>query len=85
MNYAVPNFGVDQEILDHDVNLAKTEKELGHKFVPKESSGGGGSYTVPNFGVDFDIKDAAQSISQAESEYGPWNPKQDANGVWIVP
>ena len=28
MNYPVPNFGVDQEIKDHDENLAKTEAEL---------------------------------------------------------
>jgi hypothetical protein len=85
MNYAVPNFGVDQEIKDHDANLELTEKELGHKFEPKENGDAAKPYTVPNFGVDFDIKDATQSISQAESAYGPWTPKQDDNGVWIVP
>jgi hypothetical protein len=35
MNYVVPNFGVDQEILDHDSNLAKTEAELNKKIQPK--------------------------------------------------
>jgi hypothetical protein len=59
MNYPVPNFGVDQEIIDHDENLRLTEKELGHTFEPKKSGGGDPPYTVPNFGVDFDIKDAA--------------------------
>jgi hypothetical protein len=40
-----------------------TEKELNHKFEPKESGDAAKPYTVPNFGVDFDIKDATQSIS----------------------
>lgn len=63
MNYPVPNFGVDQEILDHDANLAKTETELNHKFVPTKSEPGGGPPAVPNFGVDLDIIDSTQSIS----------------------
>jgi len=65
MNYPVPNFGVDREILDQQDNLDKTEKELGHVFTPTESDGDK-PYTVPNFGVDNDIKDAAASISAAE-------------------
>jgi len=84
MNYPVPNFGVDQEMLDQEKNLADTEASLGHVFTPTESDAAK-PYTVPNFGVDFDIKDAKDSISAAESAHGPWNPEQDKNGVWIVP
>lgn len=67
MNYPVPNFGVDREILDQQDNLALTEKELGHVFTPTEADGGPKkNYFVPNFGVDSDIKDAAASIDQAQ-------------------
>ena len=57
MNYSVPNFGEDQEMLDQKKNLADTETQMGHVFTPKESDAAK-PYTVPNFGVDFDIKDA---------------------------
>ena len=86
MNYVVPNFGVDQEIKDHDANIAIVEKELGHVFTPKEAEDGPAKdYKVPNFGVDQDIKDATENISSAESTLGPWTPTQDKNGVWLVP
>ena len=86
MNYVVPNFGVDQEIIDHDTNLAKTEAELGKKFNPKlKDDPHPTDYKVPNFGVDQDIKDATSNIALAEEAHGVWTPKQDANGVWLVP
>ena len=86
MNYVVPNFGVDQEILDHDSNLAKTEEQLKKKFnpAPKDDPPKMG-YKVPNFGVDQDMLDAGNNIAMAEETHGPWIPKQDANGVWMVP
>jgi hypothetical protein len=86
MNYVVPNFGVDQEILDFDSNLAKTETELKKKFNPDlKKDENPKNYKVPNFGVDQDMKDATANIAMAEEAHGPWTPKQDANGVWIVP
>jgi len=66
MNYVVPNFGVDQEIKDHEANIAVVEEKLGHVFTPKEAvDGPAKDYKVPNFGVDQDIKDATESISSA--------------------
>jgi hypothetical protein len=86
MNYVVPNFGVDQEIKDHNENIKKTEEQLGHVWNLKKAEDGPGlDYFVPNFGVDQDIKDAQENIGSAESTLGTWNPKQDANGVWLVP
>jgi len=76
MNYSVPNFGEDQEMLDQKKNLADTEKDMGHVFTPKESDPAK-PYTVPNFGEDDDIKDAKLSISAAEGLHGPWTPKMD--------
>ena len=42
-------------------------------------------YFVPNFGIDHDILDAQANIKSLEKVHGAWNPKQDDNGVWIVP
>ena len=57
INYKVPNFGVDHEILVTDKNLATAEKGLNHKltanFKPKPHPV---DYFVPNLGVDKDIK-----------------------------
>ena len=62
INYKVPNFGVDHDILDSQEDLFNTEINLGHNLDLKK----GGSlntgtddfdhhpmnYKVPNFGVD---------------------------------
>jgi hypothetical protein len=85
MGYTVPNFGVDKDILDDASNLAKTEEQLKKKFNPPPKVAPTPVPAVPNFGVDQDIKDATSNIAMAEEANGPWNPKQDANGVWIVP
>merc|ERR1711981_1153417 len=33
INYPVPNFGVDSDILDSHTNLANTESKMGHKII----------------------------------------------------
>ena len=40
---------------------------------------------MPNFGLDKDIVDAQAHIAAQEAKHGKWTPKQDDNGVWIVP
>ena len=43
-------------------------------------------YFVPNFGVDHDIISTQAHIQQQEAlKEHEWIPKQDENGVWIVP
>ena len=43
-------------------------------------------YYVPNFGVDPEITAAQKHIADQEKRLKhKWNPKVDANGVWIVP
>jgi hypothetical protein len=42
-------------------------------------------YFVPDFGVDKEILEAQEHIKQQEKTHGPWNVKQDDNGVWMVP
>jgi hypothetical protein len=52
MDYFVPNFGVDQDIISHDTSLAIAEKQLGHKLVIEDMPKIDRNYPVPNFGVD---------------------------------
>jgi len=42
-------------------------------------------YYVPNFGLDADILVAQKNIADQEKKHGKWSPKQDDNGVWLVP
>jgi hypothetical protein len=76
MNYAVPNFGVDHEVLSDKENVASVEKSLGHVFTPKEAGDGHKmNYKVANFGPDRDIVGTQSSIASAESSLGhSWTP-----------
>jgi hypothetical protein len=86
MDYFVPNFGVDQNIIDHDSSLAIAEKQLNHKLVIEEMPKIERNYPVANFGVDADILATQASIKNTETELGStFEPKQDENGFWIVP
>jgi hypothetical protein len=85
MDYFVPNFGVDHDILANDAALKAAEKQLNHKLVIADRPKWPQDYPVPNFGVDQDILDAQASIAGAEDKLGAWNPKQDENGYWLVP
>ena len=61
-NYAVPNFGVDSDILDSQQNLHNVEIDFGHNLNLKaggskntgtdDFDGHPMNYKVPNFGVD---------------------------------
>ncbi len=65
INYSVPNFGVDSDILDSQQNLFHTEIDLGHDLNLKKGGslntgvddfdGHPANYFIPNFGVDADI------------------------------
>ena len=89
MDYKVPNFGVDPDIITTQKNLAKAEKRLKRKWKVdpnfKKAKGHPVDYKVPNFGQDQDIKDTLSIVKKMEAKYGAWNPVQDDNGVWIVP
>ena len=61
-NYAVPNFGVDSDILDSQQNLHNVEIDFGHNLNLKaggskntgtdDFDGHPMNYKVPSFGVD---------------------------------
>ena len=85
INYPVPDFGVDTDILDSQQNLHNVEINLGHDLNLKA----GGSlntgtdnfdnhpmnYKVPNFGVDQDIIDTQRHLKDALKLAGKksWN------------
>jgi len=90
MNYFVPNFGADREhVVDTHGSLLWAEKALNHKWDPVLKKdlpkGPPKDYFVPNFGVDEDVKNVQDAIAQQEKKHGKWSPKQDENGVWLVP
>lgn len=85
VNYAVPNFGVDSDILDSQKNLKNTERNLNHKLDLKaggsintgvdDFDGHPMNYNVPNFGVDQDILDTQKHLKDALKKAGKksWN------------
>jgi hypothetical protein len=90
MNYFVPNFGRDRLINETDGSLDWAQKNLKHTWVPTLKSdlpkGPPKDYFVPNFGVDEDIKSTQAHVAAQEKRLKHvWKPKQDDNGVWIVP
>jgi hypothetical protein len=85
MDYFVPNFGEDKEMIAQAQHLKEAEAKYG-KWDLKESKEIKRDYTVPNFGVDHDIADSLASETSTSAQLGiNWTPTQDANGVWLVP
>ena len=85
-DYKVPNFGADFDIIATQKHIKDSEKKLKDKWTPKKKLPSYAmDYKVPNFGLDKDILDASASIKTTEKKLGKWNPKQDADGAWIVP
>lgn len=61
VDYFVPNFGVDKEMISDANNLAEAEKNLGKWDYKPAKVAWDLDYKVPNFGVDFDIADTIAS------------------------
>ena len=57
VNYKVPNFGVDSEVITTQKNIAKAEKKLNKKFTSTfdKPKGHPMDYPVVNLGQDRDI------------------------------
>ena len=78
-DYAVPNFGVDQDIGTTHKNLAAAEKMVGHKWVvPKDKPEplDLSKLAQPDFGNDEDIQ-ASQDHQKAQEEIhkkSEWDP-----------
>ena len=82
MDYFVPNFGLDHDIISTQSHIKGQEARLKHTWTPKlkkdlpkpHPTG----YFVPNFGLDNDMKDSLSNLKNTESKYGKWDiPKED--------
>ena len=69
VNYFVPNFGVDKEIVSSLNHMHAAEGRLGHtmKASFKKPKGHDVDYFVPNFGADHDIALTRDNIIQSET------------------
>ena len=87
VDYFVPNFGKDSDILTSDANLKATEAKLNvtlsaNKLPEPHPT----DYFVPNLGIDHDIRDTVASISESEKTLGhSWTPIEDEDGMYVVP
>ena len=70
INYYVPNFGVDQDIVNSQTHMAQSEKNLGQKMEAsfKKPKSHPVDYPVANFGQDENVKLTLANIAQSESD-----------------
>ena len=70
INYFVPNFGMDTDMLATKKHIKDSEKKYKHKWTPKKKVKKTYEqiYKVANFGLDKDILDAAASIKSTEKK-----------------
>jgi len=73
INYGVPNFGVDRDIIDSMNNLGSTELQLGHKFgvgsaESKKKYHNVAKDTLYNFAPEYDsdIISTQKNLNDAE-------------------
>jgi len=90
MDYFVPNFGKDKLIKETWSSLDWAEKNRGHKWVlPPDwdkKKDEFEDHRIPDFGLDEDIVDTIDNTQKTEKTLKhKWTPKQDENGVWLVP
>ena len=76
--YAVPNFGVDKDVIATQKHISDMEKKLNHKYTPDslKESYEPKTFAVPNFGMDSDIIATRKNLKAAEKKLGPWNINQ---------
>lgn len=69
MDYFVPNFGMDSDIIDSMGNMDKAESALGREIpVPKKEAKK--ALAQVDLGVDADIQRVQRSLKEAEQETG---------------
>merc|ERR1712100_939561 len=76
VDYFVPNFGVDKEMISDANNLAEAEKNLGAWDYKPAAVAWKLNYAVPNFGIDHDIGDSLESEKQTSAQLDhKWEPR----------
>lgn len=80
IDYFVPDFGIDHDILNVKTSVNGAEAALGHKFTAnwKATDGDNRNYFVPDFGQDRDITDSLKNLNDQEAVHGNWDlPTED--------
>ena len=82
VDYVVPNFGLDHDIIAAQNNIKLEENRLGHEWkatLKKDlAKPHPQNYFVPNFGLDHNIVASLDNLKTAEKKYGTWDlPKED--------
>ena len=72
VDYPVPNFGVDENIITTQKNIASAEDSLKTTMHAsfKQPKGHPVDYPVPNFGQDGEVKTSLLNTQEAEAELG---------------
>ena len=72
VNYSVPNFGTDKDIIETQASIGASESTLKQSLSATWDKPGTPprNYFVPNFGVDKDIKMTDLNILEAEAQHG---------------
>ena len=79
VDYFVPNFGVDHDVVNTHDHIRLAEYQLNHKWhwpAPPKADGPP-SYEIRD--IEPEMKDSLQHLSQQEKVYGEWilPPKED--------
>jgi len=87
MDYFVPNFGRDGDMMNTDNSLAAAEGITGHvwNWAETKKKVAADPVIYPNDPLDEDVIDTMGHVEQQEALHGKWVPVQDDNGVWILP
>lgn len=72
INYFVPDFGVDEDVVRTQSNLAGTEGILDHKLVIPEVKPADPPHFPPNLGLNEDMVSSLQNLKNQEAAYGEW-------------
>ena len=78
MNYPVPHFGADEDMISTKNHWTEAEGKLGKWTIPKPGAPIPMDYPVPHFGLDQGILDSLESLKTQEAEKGVWNIPMDS-------
>ena len=70
MDYFVPNFGLDNDVVDTKQSASEAEISRNHKWIPAEPAKIKRNYFVPDFGMDENIATSKTNEVAAEEAVG---------------
>ena len=78
VDYFVPHFGEDHDIIETKKSWATEEKKQGHFWaIAPPADDPPRNYFVPHFGTDEDIKSSLKNLNDQEAKHRKWNLPPD--------